>query len=257
MMPEVIEKGTAFEVLKEFLGKNKGEKVLVEYKVKALLKELGLPIPKGIVMPRDQAAGMPDLSALTYPLVAKISSSKIVSKSDIGGVKVGLRNKDELREAVIELLRFENAEGVYVEEMAPSGLEVIVGGMVDEQFGPVVMLGLGGLLVEFFRDVLFALAPLTMEEALSFIKRFKASKLFEGYRGRPALDLDIVLQIIVVVSELMASCLIAEIDLNPVALYPQGAMILDAKMQLKKTKGIASLEYRGTCPDGAKFLDGR
>jgi acetyl-CoA synthetase (ADP-forming) len=239
MMPGAIKKGAAFQVLKEFLGKNKGEEVLVEYKVKALLKELGLPVPKGIVMPSDQAARMPDLSDLTYPLVAKISSTKIVSKSDAGGVKVGLRNKNELREAVIELLRFENAEGVYVEEMAPSGLEVIVGGMVDEQFGPVVMLGLGGLLVEFFRDVLFALAPLTKEEALSFVKRFKAFKLFGGYRGKPALDLDIVLQIIVTVSELMASRLIAEIDLNPVALYPKGAMILDAKMQLKEQKGIS------------------
>jgi len=238
-MPGVIKKGAAFEVLEKFLGKNKGEEVLVEYKVKALLKELGLPIPKGIVMPRDQAAGMPDLPDLAYPLVAKISSAKITSKSDIGGVKVGLRNKDELREAVIELFRFENADGVYIEEMAPSGLEVIVGGMVDEQFGPVVMLGLGGLFVEFFRDVLFALAPLTKEEALSFVRRFKAFKLFEGYRGRPALDLDILLQIIVLVSELMASRLIAEIDLNPVALYPQGAMILDAKIQLIKQRGIS------------------
>lgn len=239
MMPEVITKGAAFEALKEFLGTNQGEEILVEYKVKALLKDLGLPVPKGIVVPRDQAARMPDLPDLIYPLVAKISSTKIVSKSDIGGVKVGLRNKDELSEAVIELLRFENAEGVYIEEMAPSGLEVIVGSMIDEQFGPVVMLGLGGLFVEFFRDVCFALAPLTQEEALSFVKRFKAFKLFEGYRGRQALDLDVVLQIIVVVAELTASGLIAEIDLNPVALYPQGAMILDAKMQLKKQGGAS------------------
>ena len=238
-MPGAIKKGAAFEVLKEFLGKNKGEEVLVEYKVKALLKELGLPVPKGIVIPSDQAARMPDLSDLTYPLVAKISSTKIVSKSDVGGVKTGIRNKNELKEAGIELLRFENAEGVYIEEMAPSGLEVIVGGMIDEQFGPVVMMGLGGIFVELFRDVSFALAPLTTEEALIFVKRFRAFKLFEGYRGRPALDLDIVLQIIVVVSELMASSLIAEIDLNPVTLYPQGTMILDAKMQLKKQRGIS------------------
>ncbi len=238
-MPGVIEKGAAFEALKEFLGKNKGEEFLVEYKVKALLKELGLPIPKGIIVPRDQAAGMPDLPDIIYPLVAKVSSAKIVSKSDIGGVKVGLRSKHELKDAIIELLRFENAEGVYIEEMAPSGLELIVGGMLDEQFGPVVMLGLGGLFVEFFRDVLFALAPLTKEEALSFVRRFKAFKLFEGYRGRPALDLDVLLRIIVLVSELMASGLIAEIDLNPVALYPRGAMILDAKMQLIKQRGIS------------------
>jgi succinyl-CoA synthetase beta subunit len=239
-MTEMTEKGVSFEVLKGFLEKNKGEEVLVEYKVKALLKELGLPVPKGLLVPRGQAARMLDLSDLTYPIVAKVSSTKIASKSDIGGVKVGIRDENELEEAVTNFLGFQNAEGVYIEEMAPSGLEVIVGGMVDEQFGPVVMLGLGGIFVEFFKDVIFALAPLTRKEALSFVKRFKAFKLLGGYRQRPALDLDIVLQIIVAVSELMASSLIAEIDLNPVALYPQGAMILDAKMQLKKTKGIVA-----------------
>ena len=239
MISGMTKKVAVFDVLKEFLEKNKGEEDLVEYKVKDLLKELGLPVPKGIVMPRDQAARMPDLSDLAYPLVVKISSTKIASKSDVGGVKVGISDKNELKEAVIELLRFDNAEGVYVEEMAPPGLELIVGGMVDEQFGPVVMLGLGGIFVEFFRDVFFALAPLTKEEALSFVKRFKAFKLFEGYRGRPTLDLEMILQIIVVVSELMESSLIAEMDLNPVALYPKGAMILDAKMQLKKQKGIS------------------
>jgi succinyl-CoA synthetase beta subunit len=234
MISGIIKKKALSEVLREFIKDNSGKEVVTEYKVKALLKKLGLPVPKGTFVTMAEAAGTLDLSNLAYPLAAKTSSQQIVSKSDVGGVKLGIRDRNELREALVGLLEIEKAEGVYIEEMAPPGFEVIVGGMVDEQFGPVVMLGLGGLFVEFFKDVLFALAPMTTEEALSFLKRFKAFKLFEEYRGRPPLDLDQLLQIIVAASELIAGGLLAEIDLNPVAIYPHGAMILDAKMQLRK-----------------------
>ena len=151
----------------------------------------------------------------------------------MGGVRLGLKDGDALTKAVRELLHIENAEGVYVEEMAAPGFELIVGGSIDGQFGPVVMVGLGGIFVEFFRDVVFALAPLTREGALDLLRRLKGYRLFENFRGRPALDLDAILQIVVVVSELIGSGLIAEIDLNPVVVYRQGAMILDAKMKVK------------------------
>jgi len=226
-------KSTVSEMLKEFLAKNNGEEVFVEFQIKALLRELGLPVPKGMIIRKGAAETMPGPSDLVYPLAAKVSSRKIVSKSEVGGVRVGIHDKKQLDAAAAELLAIENAEAVYLEEMAPTGFEVIVGGMVDDQFGPVVMLGLGGLFVEFFRETIFTLAPLSKDQAFAFLKRFRAFRLFERYRGRPALDIDAILRIIVVMSELMASSMIAEIDLNPVALYPQGAMILDAKMQLR------------------------
>jgi len=230
MITDTRQNSVALDILKSFLEKYEAGGVFSEYKVKTLLKELGLPVPRGIVVQKNQA--IPDLSALKYPLVAKISSTKITSKSNVGGVRTGVQTKEDLESVVPKLMRIEDVDEVYVEEMAPAGFELIIGGMIDGQFGPVVMLGLGGIFVEFFRDITFALAPLAREEALDFVKSFKAYKLFEGYRGRPALDITALLKVIVVVSELMATGRISEIDLNPVALYPNGAMILDAKMKL-------------------------
>ncbi len=105
-----------------------------------------------------------------------------------------------------------------------------MGGVVDDQFGPVVMFGLGGLFVELFRDVAFALAPVKHEDAFWLVRQVKGYKLLEGYRGRPPVDIDILLEMVVKVSEMIATGLIKEIDLNPVSLYPEGAMVLDAKI---------------------------
>ena len=116
--------------------------------------------------------------------------------------------------------------------MAPEGLEVIVGGIIDKQFGPVVMFGLGGVFVELYKDVAFALAPMKEKDALWLIQQIKGYKLIEGYRGKPAVDKDALIKAILAVSEIMAAGNVEEIDLNPIALYPQGAIILDAKMSV-------------------------
>lgn len=216
--------------IKELIEKNIGKTALLEHEVKALLKESGLPVPKGIFVSKEMTDHIPAIVDLSYPLVAKVSSSKIVSKSEVNGVRIGLKNENELKKAVLELLQIEDAEGVLIEEMALPGLEVIVGGVIDEQFGPVVMFGLGGVFVELFRDVVFALAPIEKEDALWLVKQIKGYRLLEGYRGRPPVDIHSLLKMIVTVSEIIATGLIKEIDLNPVSLYPEGAMVLDAKI---------------------------
>ena len=172
-------------------------------------------------------------SSLTYPLAAKVSSSKITSKSDVGGIRLGLKNDVELKKAVSELLKIEHAEGVLVEEMTHEGVEVITGGVVDKQFGAVVMFGLGGVFVELFKDIAFALAPLKEKDAFWLIQQVKGYKLLEGFRGKAAVDKGALIKTILTVSEIMASGYVEEIDLNPVALYPKGAMVLDAKMKVK------------------------
>ncbi|MBI5213176.1 MAG: acetate--CoA ligase family protein [Nitrospirae bacterium] len=224
----------SLETLNDFLLKNKGKTVFVEHEVKSLLRNMGLPVPKGIFI--DKEARLPamshKLSALSYPLVAKVSSVKITSKSDVKGIRFGIKNEDELKDAVSGLMQIDNAEGVLVEEMAPQGLEVIIGGVIDRQFGPIVMFGLGGVFVELFKDVAFGLAPLDKDNALWLIKQIKGYKLLEGYRGSPPVDINALADIIIAVSEITATDMIKEIDLNPVALYPQGAMILDAKLEI-------------------------
>lgn len=223
--------------VREFLKSHKGV-VLLEHELKGLLKEIGQAVPKGIYISKeDYAPERLSLAAsrLSYPLVAKVSSEKIVSKTDVGGVRLNIKNEEELKRAVRELLEIKDAEGIFIEEMAEEGLEVIVGGILDKQFGPVVMFGLGGVFVEAFKDAVFALAPLNKQDALWLIRQIKGYHLFEGIRGRPPLDIDSLLNIIIAVSEIISIGLIEEIDLNPVALYPEGALILDAK-----GKGAAS-----------------
>ncbi|BCB95792.1 acetyl-CoA synthetase [Dissulfurispira thermophila] len=221
-------------MLKEFIEKNRDKKAFLEYEVKGLFKTMGFSVPDGVFIPKDThlSAFSLQLSALSYPLVAKVSSQKITSKSDVRGIRLGIRNEDELNNAISELMHIENAEGVLVEEMASHGLEVIIGGVIDEQFGPIVMFGLGGVFVEVFKDIAFGLAPLKKDEALWLIRQIKGYRLLEGYRGDLPVDFDALINIIVSVSEMMATNLIKEIDLNPVALYPKGAMILDAKMKI-------------------------
>jgi acyl-CoA synthetase (NDP forming) len=219
--------------IKNFIEKNRGKTSFLEHEVKRLLKEIGFSVPKGIFVDKDMVDRIPAIIDILYPLVAKVSSSKIVSKSEVNGVRVGLKDKNELEKAVSELLKIKEAEGVLIEEMATPGLEVIVGGVFDKQFGPVVMFGVGGIFVELFRDVAFALAPIESEDALWLVKQVKGYRLLKGYRGRPPVDIDILVKMIVKVSEMMATGLIKEIDLNPVSLYPEGAMVLDAKILIR------------------------
>ncbi|MEJ2696568.1 MAG: acetate--CoA ligase family protein [Candidatus Sulfobium sp.] len=216
-------------ILKKFAA-GKTDRSLPEREVKKLLKETGLSIPRGVFIPRGKTTLCHELR---YPLVAKVSSSTISSKSDVGGVVVGINDQKSLEKTVARLMKIESAEGVLIEEMAPPGVEVIVGGTIDMQFGPVVMFGLGGIFVELFRDVAFGLAPMNEEDAMRLAKQVKGYKLLEGYRGKQPVDINGLLKIMVTVSKLMATGLIEEMDLNPVALYPEGTMILDAKMSLR------------------------
>lgn len=224
------DKSAASRLLRNFAERNRGRTACFEHEVKGLLREIGLTVPKGHFLKiGEEIAGELDLK---YPLVIKVSSSKITSKSDVGGVRTRIKNKDELNRAIQEVSRIEGAEGILIEEMAPEGIEVIVGGAIDSQFGPILMFGLGGIFVELFKDVAFGLAPLRPEDALGLIQQIKGYRLLEGYRGKPPADRKELIRIIVSVSEIMATGLVTELDLNPVALYPEGSMILDAKMLL-------------------------
>jgi acetate---CoA ligase (ADP-forming) subunit beta len=216
------------EDLLRLLDSHSTDRVVPEHLLKEFLRAAGLPVPRT----RYVAAGgrLPDLTGLTFPLVAKVFSTRIRSKSDVGGLRLGLADQGAVARAVTDLLAINQVEGVLIEEQAPAGTEVIVGGIVDPQFGPVVMFGLGGIFVELFKDVAFALAPLTRTDAFRLMERVQGYRLLTGYRGKPPCDREVLADVLVVVSELMATGLLEELDLNPVVLYPHGAMILDAKL---------------------------
>lgn len=220
---------TVRERLAAFLAAHEVEQSFLEHEVKELLRGAGLPVPAGKFIPAG--APLPSPIGLRFPLVAKVASRRIVSKSDVGGVRLGIASPAELEQALAELAAIDGAEGMLVEETAPPGVEVIVGGTIDPQFGPVVMFGLGGLFVELFRDVAFALAPVTREEALRLTERTRGARLLGGFRGRPPVDREALAGVIVTVADLIASGLVAEVDLNPVVLYPDGALVLDGKIK--------------------------
>jgi acyl-CoA synthetase (NDP forming) len=166
-----------------------------------------------------------------------VDSADIPHKSDIGGVKVGIRSDDEVGRAFEEILGNARARcpgaavgGVLVQEMARPGTEVIVGVAVDPQFGPAVLCGMGGVFVEVFKDTALCLAPLTKGEALDMIRSLKSVKLMEGYRGLPPLDLEALADLIVSVGSFACAHKddLKEADLNPVFLYEKGLCAVDA-----------------------------
>ncbi|MFZ2198028.1 MAG: acetate--CoA ligase family protein, partial [Thermodesulfovibrionales bacterium] len=190
-------------LIEAHIKKAEGRRVLLEHEVKGLLKEMGFSVPKGIFVRSGET--MPEISALTFPLAAKVSSDKIPSKSDLHGVRIGLRDLGELKIAVEELSHIESAGGVLIEEMAPAGMEVIIGGVIDGQFGPVMMFGLGGVFVELYRDVSFGLAPLGNGDADWMIRDIKGHRLLEGFRGSAPVDKEALIEILIKTSELMAT----------------------------------------------------
>ncbi len=173
-----------------------------------------------------------------FPVALKISSPDILHKSDVGGVRLDLHSSEAVETAYDELLssvQHSNSkariEGVLVSKMASPGLEVIVGMNRDPQFGPVILFGLGGIMVEIFQDVSLRLLPLTKDDALSMIREIKGSGLITGYRGRSAVDEQALADCLLAVSRLAeGSPEIIEIDLNPVFAYPDGILVADARV---------------------------
>ena len=185
----------------------------------------------------DCAAAERAAEEIGYPVALKIESPDIPHKTDAGVVRLGLADAADLRlahqEIVAAALRVEprpRIAGVLVAEMAPPGLEVVIGATVDPQFGPLVTVGMGGVLVELLADVQVGLCPVSPAEARDMIDRLKARRLFDGFRGAPPADVDAQIDMVVRLSELMADHAdrIAEIDVNPVLLGSRGGIAVDA-----------------------------
>jgi acetyl coenzyme A synthetase (ADP forming)-like protein len=177
---------------------------------------------------------------MSFPVALKIASPDISHKSDVGGVEVGLRTASAVRAAYKRIVANARAakpdahiEGVTVQAMARPGREVIVGAVRDPQFGPLVMFGSGGVYVELLKDVSFRLAPVARDEALAMVEETLAGKLLAGLRGQPPADKSAVANVIVAVSQLIASDdSLAEMDINPLIVYNEGegAVAVDVRM---------------------------
>lgn len=221
-----------------------GRTLLNEVEAKRLLAEAGIPVTEAhLARTREEAERLAE--AIGYPVVLKIVSDDIPHKSDMGGVQLNLRDREAVGAAYDRILQNVRTrrpdariEGVSVQRQAPPGVEVIVGLTTDPQFGPVVMFGLGGVLVEVLQDVAFRVVPLTARDAREMIREVKGFALLQGYRGAPPADLAALESLLLKVSELaQRHPEIAELDLNPVFAYPNGAVAVDARVVLTADAG--------------------
>ena len=215
----------------------RGERYISEPQAVQLLEKYGIPYP-AYAFARDakEAAGIAE--ELGFPVVLKVVSPDVLHKSDAGGVLVGLENRASVREGFTALVgRVSSAvpgahiEGALVCQEAPAGLEVIVGALEDETFGPTVMFGLGGIFAEVLRDVSFRVAPLHRRDAEEMIREIQGYALLSGARGQASLDVEALVELLLSVSRLVTEHReIRELDLNPVRVYEQGLLALDARI---------------------------
>lgn len=228
-------------LLNEILGRARKESrtVLSEIESKLILEEAGIDCTE-TRLARTRAEAVSLSEAFGYPVVLKISSRDITHKSDAGGVKVNLKGSAEVEAAYDGIMqsaqrKFPQAqiEGISVQRMAQPGIEVIMGMTRDPNFGPVLMFGLGGILVEVLRDVAFGIAPLEKTDAAEMIDEIKGRKLLEGYRGQDCADKARLENMLLRLSAFVdGKPEIAEIDMNPVFARKDGALVVDARIIL-------------------------
>ena len=169
-----------------------------------------------------------------YPVVGKVVSPRIVHKSDSDGVAVGIDSDGDLAETFSRFSRFEGFAGMVVEEMV-SGVELIVGAKIDYQFGPVILLGIGGTGVEIYRDITLRMAPLRKRDVESMVKGLKAGRLLEGYRGSEPINMSELISLLITFSGLVMELeeYIESIDLNPVICWSARCIVADARIMLR------------------------
>jgi len=217
-----------------------GRTLLTEIESKELIIGAGIAATETkLATSREDAVSIS--KEMGFPVALKVVSSDIVHKSDIGGVKLDLQNGAQVGKAYQEILaavRESNPQaavaGVSVQRMARPGVEVIIGMSKDPQFGPVIMFGLGGILVEILKDVSFRVVPLVKRDAQQMIREVKGYPLLEGYRGQEPADIASLEDVILKLSEFVEqNPEIKELDLNPIFANKDGAVAVDARIVLE------------------------
>ncbi len=220
---------------------NDGRKVLFPHEAMQVVKAYGIPAPgSGLAKTADEAVAYAE--EMGYPVVMKVVSPEIMHKSDIGGVELNLTNSNMVRIAFEEIMRksrkaqpLAKIYGITVDQMVPKGREMIIGMSRDPQFGPMVMFGLGGIYVNFLKDVSFRLAPMNVREAQEMMEETRSYNLLKGVRGEPPADIDTIREAILRVGHLVWDFPeLKDLDINPIFVYDEGKGVsaLDVKITL-------------------------
>ncbi len=208
---------------------------VVEPDAKKFLTLRGLAVPR-FKTAKEEEDAVRCAREIGYPVVAKAVSPKIVHKSEHGAVVVGIRADEEIRSAFQRLRKLPGFDSLLVEEMVP-GIELIVGAKIDYQFGPVILLGMGGTGVEIYKDATLRMAPLKEKDVASMINGLRAHVLLEGYRGAEPVNLPDLSQLLLAFSELVMDLqnYVESIDLNPVKCSAEKCVVADARIMLVST----------------------
>jgi len=219
--------------MKEIIKASRNCGWVMEPEAKRMLSLAGLNVPR-FRWARNEKEVAQLADEIGYPLVAKIVSPKVVHKSDTKGVVVGIGTQRELMEVHKRFSRVEAFAGMLIEEMV-SGVELIVGAKIDDQFGAIILLGMGGTTAEIYRDVSLRMAPLSPFDIASMIKCLKAHELLEGYRGSDPINLDELVKTLETFSALVMDLQddIESIDLNPVMCSSTRCVVADARIMLR------------------------
>ena len=202
-------------------------KFLPEHKSKEVLEKYGIKTARCIFVD-DEDAAVNAAREIGYPVVMKIVSDEIIHKSQAGGVLLNLRSDDEVRKGFRRLMAMDSVYGVTVQPMLEKGIEVIVGVIENEQFGSVIMFGLGGIFVEVFRDVSFRLIPITKRDAMEMIGEIRGHRIIKNN--------EMVAELLVKISEVAIKENIVEMDLNPIFVYENDYAVVDARMWVGKRR---------------------
>ena len=214
------------------------QKVITEESSKKLLSDYGIKVPPYALVTTPSEAET-KASEIGFPLVAKVVSPAILHKTDVKGVKVGINSSSEAKAVFSEmydrLSKKYQLKGILLEKMVPSGIEIIIGLQNDPQFGPVIMVGLGGILTEVFQDVSFRVLPINDNDVEEMLKDLKGSKLLKGFRGSEAVDIGVLKDALLNIGRLGIDLApyFESVDFNPVILYPRDYCVVDAKIILR------------------------
>ncbi|MFZ1984207.1 MAG: acetate--CoA ligase family protein [Desulfatitalea sp.] len=216
----------------------KGDPALSEYGAKQMLKAYGIPVTREtLVQSKEEAVAA--ARAMGYPVVVKACSPRLMHKSESGAVAVGIKDDADLRrayDAIVGAVRLP-LEGVLIQQMVRGSRELVVGLTRDAQFGPCVMLGLGGVLTEVLNDTVFRVAPFDAGEALEMMAELRATAILDAFRGQAPADRKTLAETLTAVGRMaLEHEAIAEIDINPMIIDAQGRLTaVDALIVLKPT----------------------
>jgi acyl-CoA synthetase (NDP forming) len=204
---------------------------LAENEVKDMLRAYGIPTTRYQLVRTEK-----DLEkiSLKFPVALKVCSSKILHKTDVGGVQLHIQNSDELKKAFKEFHKKFPTEALLVDQMEEKGVEIIVGLVQDPTFGLSIMCGIGGIFTELYKDVSFRVVPIDEYDAAQMIEELAGKRLLEGFRGMKA-DKKLVIELLLHVSKLGEELIdhVDQMDLNPVFVYEKRICVVDAKLILK------------------------